>query len=170
LLDALRDAAPAAEAMLVHASAAEVSRVFRDRVMRPILLVSDELDSVKHAYASLKLLQRRNGWSTFDLLMLARPGRLRPQRAVQSLAECAERFIGVALHDWAQVDPRVAPQHSTGTDLQRLVHAQLQLESAGRSSIEAASAVTSASLASTRPPLAAGSHETDSRRPGTVGR
>jgi flagellar biosynthesis protein FlhG len=164
LLDALADAAPAADAMLVHASAAEVGRIFRGRVMRPVLLVSDEIDSVKHAYASLKLLQRRCGWSTFDLLMLAPPGRLRPQRAVQSMAECAERFIGVALHDWAQVDPRVAPQRAPGAELHRMVAAQLRVDEAQ------ASPHVSMAADPGLPAAPSLSHRSAANRPGTAGR
>lgn len=121
LLDALAEAAPRADTLLLHASAAELSRVFDGRLLRPLLLAADHAESVKHAYASAKLLGQRRGWSTFDLLLVASRAGLRARHIADSLASCAERFAGLALHDWVAVEPRVSPAKAPGADLLRLV-------------------------------------------------
>jgi flagellar biosynthesis protein FlhG len=125
LLDALAAAAPQADTLLVHASAAEMSRIFEGRLLRPLLLAADHTESVKHAYASAKLLGQRRGWPTFDLLLLASRAGLRAVRIADSLAGCAERFAGLALHEWVAVDPKVSPAKAPGADLLSLVGAQL---------------------------------------------
>ncbi|HET9643151.1 MAG TPA: flagellar biosynthesis protein, partial [Burkholderiaceae bacterium] len=105
LLQAAADAAPQAEAIVVHAPAAELSRIFALRAIRPVLLAADHPTSVTHAYGSLKLLAARNGLMSFDLLLAADPASPRRGRIAEQMASCADYFIGAVLHDWAAIDP-----------------------------------------------------------------
>jgi flagellar biosynthesis protein FlhG len=125
LVDELSAAVPSADTLLVHASAAELARLFDGRLLRPILLAADDSDSVKHAYASVKLLRQRRGWVTFDLFLLASRAGLRARHIAESLAGCAERFAGLALHDWVVVDPKVSAVQAPGSELLRWVRDQL---------------------------------------------
>jgi flagellar biosynthesis protein FlhG len=126
-LDALQAAAPLAGAMLVHADAAELARLFARRAMRPLLLAADHPESLKHAYASAKLLVQRSGLATFDLLLAAGAQSPRLDRIVSSLEQCAERFLGALLCDWALVDPAGDPGASDD-GLEPLLRAQLALD------------------------------------------
>jgi flagellar biosynthesis protein FlhG len=105
LLQAVADSAPQAEAIVIHATAAELSRIFAGRTFRPVLLAADHPRSVTHAYGSLKLLAARNGLRTFDLLLAADPASPRRERIAEQMASCADHFIGAVLHDWAAIDP-----------------------------------------------------------------
>jgi flagellar biosynthesis protein FlhG len=88
-------------------------------------LAADHPESVKHAYAASKLLSQRNGWTTFDLFLLATRAGLRARHIADSLGACAERFAGLALHDWVAVDPKVSPSKAPAADLLRCVGAHL---------------------------------------------
>lgn len=105
LLGALAEAAPQADVVLVHADAAELSRLFLRRPLRPVLLAADAPAALTEAYAGFKLLAMRNGWLSFDVLLAADPHQPRSERIVNQLASCADRFLGAALHDWAVLDP-----------------------------------------------------------------
>jgi flagellar biosynthesis protein FlhG len=127
LLDALQAAAPWAGVLLVHADAAELARLLTRCAARPLLLAADHPESLKHAYASAKLLAQRTGLATFDLLLAAGAQSPRLDRIVSSLALCAERFLGALLYDWALVDPAGEP--AGGHDeLGALLRAQLALD------------------------------------------
>ena len=54
-LEVVSDAAPQADVILLHASAAELARVVTLREMRPVLLADADPQSVTHAYAGMKL-------------------------------------------------------------------------------------------------------------------
>jgi flagellar biosynthesis protein FlhG len=71
------------------------------------------------AYASLKRLSQRPGWLAHDLLIVADPQGPRTERLGESLAECAERFLGAAIHDCVVIDPR---DEASATADPRLVH------------------------------------------------
>lgn len=125
LVGALMRAVPGADTLLVHASAAEIARLFPQRLLRPIVLAADHAESVKHAYASLKLLQRRLHWCTFDLMLLASRAGLRARHIAESLSTCAERFAELALHDWVAIDPQTSAAKAPAAELMRLVASQL---------------------------------------------
>lgn len=127
-LDALQAAVPRAGAMLLHADATELARLLARRAVRPLLLAADHPESLKHAYASAKLLVQRTGLATFDLLLAAGAQSPRLDRIVSSLAHCAERFLGALLCDWALVDPAGEPAASDD-ELGPLLQAQLELDS-----------------------------------------
>lgn len=130
-VDALHAACPVADLLLVHADATDLARIFVRRAVRPLLLGADHPESIKHAYASAKLLATRSGLVTFDLLLAAAAHSPRVGAIASSLAQCAENFLGAVLHDWALVDP-AASAHPDDHDpelagLHRLLHAQLAL-------------------------------------------
>lgn len=130
-LQALADAAPRAGAVLVHASAADLARMFAHRAsgaipaVRPLLLADDRPTSVTHAYASLKLLVQRAGLVVHDLLLGAAPHSPRAERIAMQIATCADDFLGAVLRDWALVDPAADPAEPPDAALRRLVHEAL---------------------------------------------
>ena len=96
------------------------------RRLRPVLLAADSPASVTEAYAGLKLLALRQGWLSFDLLLAAAPHSPRRAHIARQLADCADRFVGAALHDWAPVDPAADVGAAPDAALLRLAHALLE--------------------------------------------
>lgn len=123
LLDELTRLVPDAQTVLVHASAGDLVRLCKGRMLRPIVLSNEEPESVKHAYASMKLLVQRSDWRSFDLVMLGPDRSARMSSIAATLGDCADQFVGAALHDWAGVDELAPPQQAPGAALQRLVTA-----------------------------------------------
>lgn len=121
-LEALAAAAPDAAAIVVHAEAVELGRLFARRDCRPVLLAADHPGSVTAAYANMKMLAARHDLMAFDLLLVAAAHSPRTPRIAEHLALTAERYAQTVLHDWAAVDPLAA---EPGADLLRLARAQL---------------------------------------------
>jgi hypothetical protein len=128
LLDEIALAAPQADLVIVHATATDLVRLFTRRAARVLLLAADHPESVKHAYASMKLLAQRCGWLAGDLLLVAPPASPRVRQIASSLAQCADNFLGVALAGWAALDPASQPSDAPGADLCRIVAAQLHAD------------------------------------------
>lgn len=126
-LDAIAEAAPQADAVLLHANATDLARMFMRRAARPMLIGSEDAESIKHTYAACKLLAQRCRLMTFDLLLSAEPGSRRAAEVAERLASCADGFIGAVLHDWAVIDPASGPQDAPGPALDRLLAAQMAL-------------------------------------------
>lgn len=126
LLDAIAQAAPKADVVLLHANASDLARLFMHRPARPVLVAADHAESVKHAYAACKLLAQRCSLMTFDLLMTATRASARLPSIAASLAGCADGFLGAVLHDWAVVNPLATPDEPE-LALDRLLAAQLAL-------------------------------------------
>jgi flagellar biosynthesis protein FlhG len=124
-LEALERAAPQADLVLVHASTTDLARLFADRRLRPLLLGADTPRAMTEAYASLKRLAQRPGWLAHDLLIVADPNGPRTERLGESLAECAERFLGAAIHDCVVVDPRADASAAPDARLIHLLRAQM---------------------------------------------
>jgi hypothetical protein len=129
-IDAVQSAAPQAEVLLLHAEGPELARVFRRRTARPLLLGADHPESIKHAYANLKLLARRCDLMTFDLLLTASPQSPRAAAIAASLGECADRFVGATLLHTALIDPAGDPADAPGAELTALLAGQLALDDA----------------------------------------
>lgn len=124
-LQALAEAAPLADVVIVHAEASELGRLFSGRAVRPLLLAADHPATVTQAYVGLKLLAQRHSLMAFDLLLAAAPNTARVPRIAEQLALTADRFVGAALHDWACIDPT---DNRTPRSLARLVHGLLHLD------------------------------------------
>jgi flagellar biosynthesis protein FlhG len=127
-LDALELAAPQADLVLVHANTTDLARMFAARAVRPILIGADTPRAMTEAYANLKRLTQRPGWLAHDLLIVADPQGPRTARLGESLAECAERFLGAAIHDCVVVDPRDETSTPADDRLIHLLRAQLALD------------------------------------------
>jgi hypothetical protein len=124
----LAAAAPQAQAILVHASAADLARLFTHQPLRPVLLAADHPESVTHAYAAMKLLVMRRGLMSFDLLVAAPPKQPRVGVIARRLASCAESFLGAAVRDWVPIDPACDVREAPAAPLLRLVREQLRSE------------------------------------------
>jgi hypothetical protein len=125
-LDAVADAAPFAQVVLVHASALELARLFGrgDAVVpppRPLLFCDDRPEGMTHAYTSMKLLATRAQWLSHDLLMCAAAGSPRAPQVAQRLSHCAENFLGGVLRAWVSVDPAEPAAAEPSAELARLV-------------------------------------------------
>lgn len=131
LLQAVADAAPWADVVVMHAPAAELVRLFSQRAIRPVLLAADHPTSVTHAYASMKLLSGRSGWMTYDLMLSVDPQSPRRDRIAAQLASCADRFIGAVLRETALVDPATDEHEPPSAELLRLVHDLLHSDEEG---------------------------------------
>ncbi|MCC6249814.1 MAG: flagellar biosynthesis protein [Rubrivivax sp.] len=104
-IEALFDAVPSADVVLLHAEAADLARLLVRTEARPLLMAADHPESLKHAYASCKLLTQRTRLATYDLLLAASARSPRISSIVASLRGCADSFLGALVHDWALVDP-----------------------------------------------------------------
>ncbi len=103
-LQAVTDAAPHVDVVLVHANESDLCRLFVRSEARPLLLADDRPASVTHAYAAMKLLTQRAGLVVYDLLLCAAPTSPRAERIAVQLATCADDFLGVVLRHWLHVD------------------------------------------------------------------
>lgn len=134
-VEALLDAVPSADVVLLHAEATDLARLVARRAVRPLLLAADHPESLKHAYAGCKLLMQRTGLATYDLLLAARAGSPRIASIVASLRGCTDRFLGALLRHWALVDPAAADcaaeRGALDHGLAELLAAQLGLGGAG---------------------------------------
>ena len=129
-LQAVAEAAPQCDVVLVHASMSELVRLFARQTLatqvRPLLLADDHPASVTHAYAAIKLLALRARLMVFQLLLGAAPTSPRASRIAEQLATCADTFLGALLQDWAWVDPASHAADATPPGLQRLVRTMLE--------------------------------------------
>ncbi len=141
-LDRLQAAAPDCRVLLVHAGAADLARLYEHQPLRPLLLASDHAESLPHAYAAMKLLALRRGLMSHDLLLAAPPAsRLAPAIA-RRLRSCAESFLGVALRDWASIDPACDVREPPDAALCALVAAQLRGDPEANAATECGDALT----------------------------
>jgi len=129
-LQAVTEAAPHCDVLLVHASASDLCRLFArspelERV-RPLLLADDRPSSVTHAYAAMKVLTQRAGLVVHDLLLGAAPHSPRSERIAMQIATCADDFLGAVLRDWVRIDPAVEATEAPTPELRRLVREQLR--------------------------------------------
>lgn len=127
LLQALADAAPQADIVLVHASASDLWRLFARRAARPVVIACDHPAAVTHAYAAIKLLALRARLMTHDLLLGAAAASPRAERIAMRIASCAESFLGATQRDWASIDPATDADAPPSQALRRLAHDALLL-------------------------------------------
>ncbi len=131
-IDALTRAAPQADVLLLHADAVDLARMFRHRAARPVLLGADHPESIKHAYAGAKLLAQRCNLLSFDLLLAVPPHAPRTEAIAQSLAGCADTFLGACLCHWAPVDPAGDLTDPADPMLRALLDTQLALDASAQ--------------------------------------
>jgi hypothetical protein len=129
-LDAVVDAAPSSQVVLVHASAVEIARLFGRgdegySRPRPLVLCDDQPEAVTHAYCALKLLAQRADWLSHDLLMCTPPRSPRAASVAQRLSHCVETFLGGVQHSWVPVDPAEPPANAPSPALLTMVEALL---------------------------------------------
>lgn len=131
-IDAVQDAAPRSEVILLHADAQDLARILKRQVARPVLIGADHPESIKHAYAGAKLLATRCSLLTFDLLLAASPQSPRAAAIAQSLAGCAETFLGALMCHTALIDPATESTAPPDQALSALLLAQLALDDTAR--------------------------------------
>lgn len=124
-LDALAQAAPQADVVLVHASATDLARVFMRRAARPIVLACDHPVAVTHAYAGIKLLVQRAGLRVHGLVLGASADSPRAERIARHLSDCADLFLAAVVHGWARIDPSTAAGEPPSVALHQLVRDSL---------------------------------------------
>jgi len=124
-LQALETAAPQADLLLVHAGTMDLARLFAQQRTRPLLVGADSPRAMTEAYAALKRLSQRPGWLAHDLLIVADPHGPRTERLGESMAECAERFLGAAIHECVVIDPRADAAAAPEARLIHLLRAQM---------------------------------------------
>ena len=125
LLDALRQAAPGAEVTLLHAPASELARLCVGHLLRPVILTSDDVEAIKHAYASAKYLQQRLHWSTFDLGVVSQAAPSRLASLVDHFSACADRFFDAVLSHWFVVNPAAPSETPVDERLQDMMSERL---------------------------------------------
>lgn len=125
-VDALRQAAPRAGALLLHAGAGDLRRMFGGRPFNPLVIAGMHPESVTHAYAAVKLLAQHAGVVAFDLLVVdgtpARPPAA--ARIATHLGGCCEHFLAVALRAFAVIDPMADARAPVAPDLDALLELQ----------------------------------------------
>ena len=134
-LQAVTEAAPHCDVVLVHASASELCRLFARSAeasrdggpsCRPLLMADDRPASVTHAYAAMKLLTQRAGLVVHDLLLGAAKQSPRSERIAMQIATCADDFLGAVLRDWVRIDPACDASEAPTPELRRMVREQLK--------------------------------------------
>jgi hypothetical protein len=113
MIDALADAAPQADVVLLHASASELVRVLGRRSkgfnVRPLLFTDERAEGLTHAYAAVKIMAQRANWMAHDLLVCAGPGSALAPQVAHRLAQCADSFLGAAQRTWQPINPMEPP-------------------------------------------------------------
>jgi hypothetical protein len=103
LLDALADAAPQSDVVLVHASASELVRLFAQRAqglnLRPLVFTNDLAEGLRDAYAAVKVMSQRGRWMAYDLLVCATARSEQAQPVAERLARCAYDLLVCATAD-----------------------------------------------------------------------
>lgn len=129
-VDALWQAAPHCDVVLLHAGATELRRSLAGNAIFPLVQLGTRPDSLTHAYAAVKLLAQRAAIAAFDVVVIAPPTRpgadFRAGKLARRLADCSERFLGVAMRSWAEVDPEADPGDAISPVLDALLGLQLQ--------------------------------------------
>lgn len=119
-LQAVIDAAPLSQAVVVHGSASELARLFGRGELhlsrpRPIVICDEQPDAMTHAYAALKVLSQRADWVSHDLLVSAAAGSAGIRLVKDRLAQCAALFFGGVRHDSVDIDPRAVVLPATAS-------------------------------------------------------
>lgn len=130
-LDAVVDAAPGSQVVLVHGTAVEIVRLFGRGDLglsrpRPVVLCDTGAQALQHAYAALKVFAQRADWFTHDLLIAADPASAQGRTVAHTLADCSDRFLGGVQHAAVTIDPAEAPTTPPARALVQLVEYLLE--------------------------------------------
>jgi len=136
-LEVVTEAAPQADVVLLHASAAELARVVALREVRPVLLADTDSMSVTHAYAGMKWLAQRAGLMVYSLLLASNPQLRLSDRIAQQISSCADGFLGAVLRDWACLDPKMPSSAPITAEMRHLARELLMAAPPG-AALEAA--------------------------------
>lgn len=111
-LDALADASPQSDVIVLHASASELVRMLGQRGrgvnLRPLLYTNDLAEGLTEAYAAVKVLTQRGAWLAYDLLVCAEADSTQAQQVADRLARCADDFLGAVQRLALRLDPHEA--------------------------------------------------------------
>jgi hypothetical protein len=126
-IDALVDATGEIDVVLMHASAAELCRMFSRhdprhaarREVYPLLLCDDRPSSVTHAYGALKLLAQRAALTVHDVLLGAAADSPRAGRIADRLAACAELYLHATVRHALRIDPAAPAGEPAPPELRR---------------------------------------------------
>jgi flagellar biosynthesis protein FlhG len=126
-LDAVADAAPQTQVVLVHAGALELTRLFGrgdDGLSRPrpVVLCDETPEAMTQAYAALKIMIQRVDWLAHDLLLAAPPASDQARTVAQRLGQVSDLFLGGVQHHWVAVDPAETADIDPSRALTELVH------------------------------------------------
>ncbi|UZD55753.1 hypothetical protein [Caldimonas aquatica] len=98
LFEALREAAPSADVVLFHADASVLSGLFAGRRVRPLVFSGDDAESLKHAYASIKVLVHYAGLLDHAVVMDCAQQAIGVPPAALRLLRCAADFLAAQAH------------------------------------------------------------------------
>ena len=109
LLDALADASPQSDVVLIHAPANELVRIFSQRArasnLRPLLFCNDLAEGLTDAYTAIKTITQRGHWMAYDLIVCASARSQQADEVGRRLAQCADNFLGAAQRRCLRLDP-----------------------------------------------------------------
>lgn len=109
LLDALADASPQSDVVLIHAPASELVRIFSQRArasnLRPLLFCNDLAEGLTDAYTAIKTITQRGHWMAYDLIVCASARSQQADEVGRRLAQCADNFLGAAQRRCLRLDP-----------------------------------------------------------------
>ncbi len=105
-LNAVEQAAPQADVLLLHANPRDLVRLLGRREVRTVLTTTLDPASLTDAYTSMKLLSQRSGLMTFDLLTGMAGAPKAAQRIAERLAETADSFLGAVVREAVWLDKR----------------------------------------------------------------
>ncbi len=129
-LNALADAAPKCDVVLVHASASELVRVFGPHAqhanLRPLVFTNDKPEGLTEAYGSVKLMSQRGHWLAYDLLVCAMPQSEMADAVAERLGRCSDQFLGAVQRDWLRINPHEPSSHEPSPRFMELAAGLLQ--------------------------------------------
>lgn len=124
LLDALADASPQSDVILIHASASELIRIFGHRAghanLRPLLFSNDLAEGLTDAYGAIKVIVQRGHWLAYDLVVCASARSKQADEVARRLAQCADSFLGAAQHRSLRLDPQESSDRDPSAEFQEL--------------------------------------------------
>lgn len=124
-LNAVEQAAPQADVILLHANPRDLVRLLGRREVRTVLTTTPDPASLTDAYTSMKLLSQRSGLMTFDLLTGMAGAPKAAQRIAERLAETADSFLGAVVREAVWLDKREPASAAATPALARLAANQL---------------------------------------------